>query len=92
MQNGSGYQGFNDMIDGGGMGQSGQSFDGGGLLSMIANMIASPRGTANAATGRASISAAYATATVSQHTATKRNAAYGIARRWNPQRQRRFAQ
>jgi hypothetical protein len=45
MQNGSGYQGFNDMIDGGGMGQSGQSFEGGGLLSMIANMIAKPRGS-----------------------------------------------
>jgi hypothetical protein len=39
------YQGFNDMIDGGGMGQSGQSFEGGGLLSMIANMIAKPRGS-----------------------------------------------
>ena len=45
MQNGNGYQGFNDMIDGGGMGQSGQSFEGGGLLSMIANMIAKPRGS-----------------------------------------------
>jgi hypothetical protein len=45
MQNGNGYQGFNDMIDGGGAGQSGQSFEGGGLLSMIANMIASPRGS-----------------------------------------------
>jgi hypothetical protein len=45
MQNGSGYQGFNDMIDGGGAGQSGQSFEGGGLLSMIANMIAKPRGS-----------------------------------------------
>jgi hypothetical protein len=44
MQNGNGYQGFNDMIDGGGAGQSGQSFEGGGLLSMIANMIAKPRG------------------------------------------------
>jgi hypothetical protein len=39
------YQGFNDMIDGGGKGASGQSFEGGGLLSMIANMIASPRGS-----------------------------------------------
>jgi hypothetical protein len=39
------YQGFNDMIDGGGAGASGQSFEGGGLLSMIANMIASPRGS-----------------------------------------------
>jgi hypothetical protein len=45
MQNGNGYQGFGDMIDGGGMGQSGQSFEGGGLLSMIANMIAKPRGS-----------------------------------------------
>jgi hypothetical protein len=45
MQNGNGYQGFNDMFDGGGMGQSGQSFEGGGLLSMIANMIAKPRGS-----------------------------------------------
>jgi hypothetical protein len=45
MQNGNGYQGFNDMIDGGGAGQSGQSFEGGGLLSMIANMIAKPRGS-----------------------------------------------
>jgi hypothetical protein len=48
MQNGNGYQGFNDMIDGGGAGQSGQSFEGGGLLSMIANMIASPRGSQQA--------------------------------------------
>jgi hypothetical protein len=39
------YQGFNDMIDGGGANASGQSFEGGGLLSMIANMIASPRGS-----------------------------------------------
>ena len=45
MQNGNGYQGFNDMIDGGGAGRSGQSFEGGGLLSMIANMIAKPRGS-----------------------------------------------
>jgi hypothetical protein len=45
MQNGNGYQGFNDMINGGGAGQSGQSFEGGGLLSMIANMIAKPRGS-----------------------------------------------
>ena len=45
MQNGNGYQGFNDMIDGGGANASGQSFEGGGLLSMIANMIAKPRGS-----------------------------------------------
>ena len=45
MQNGNGYQGFGDMIDGGGKGASGQSFEGGGLLSMIANMIAKPRGS-----------------------------------------------
>ena len=45
MQNGSGYQGFGDMFDGGGAGASGQSFEGGGLLSMIANMIATPRGS-----------------------------------------------
>jgi hypothetical protein len=45
MQNGNGYQGFGDMIDGGGAGRSGQSFEGGGLLSMIANMIARPRGS-----------------------------------------------
>ena len=45
MQNGNGYQGFGDMIDGGGAGRSGQSFEGGGLLSMIAKMIAKPRGS-----------------------------------------------
>jgi hypothetical protein len=39
------YQGFNDMINGGGANASGQSFEGGGLLSMIANMIAKPRGS-----------------------------------------------
>jgi hypothetical protein len=39
------YQGFNDMFDGGGAGASGKSFEGGGLLSMIANLIASPRGS-----------------------------------------------
>ena len=33
MQNGNGYQGFGDMIEGG------------GLLSMIANLIAKPRGS-----------------------------------------------
>ena len=45
MQNGNGYQSFGDMFDGGGAGASGQSFEGGGLLSMIANMIATPRGS-----------------------------------------------
>jgi hypothetical protein len=39
------YQGFNDMFDGGGAGASGKSFEGGGLLSMIANLIGSPRGS-----------------------------------------------
>jgi hypothetical protein len=45
MQNGNGYQNFGDMFDGGGANASGQSFEGGGLLSMIANMIAKPRGS-----------------------------------------------
>ena len=45
MQNGNGYQNFGDMFDGGGAGASGQSFEGGGLLSMIANLISKPRGS-----------------------------------------------
>lgn len=34
-----------DMIDGGGKGRSGDKFEGGGILSLIANMIASPYGS-----------------------------------------------
>jgi len=36
---------FLDRIDGGGMGQSGDTFEGGGLLSMIGNLLASPYGS-----------------------------------------------
>jgi hypothetical protein len=36
---------FLDMIDGGGKGQMGDEFEGGGLLSVLANMAASPYGS-----------------------------------------------
>ena len=36
---------FMDRIDGGGMGQSGDTFEGGGLLSMLGNLFASPYGS-----------------------------------------------
>ena len=39
------YLGFSDMFDGGGPGQSGDRFEGGGLLSLLANLIATPRGS-----------------------------------------------
>ena len=44
MNGGSGYQGLIDMINGGGAGQAGQQFQGGGILSDIANAVAKPRG------------------------------------------------
>ena len=34
-----------DMIDGGGAGQSGDEFEGGGILSLLANLLASPYGS-----------------------------------------------
>lgn len=34
-----------DMIDGGGKGRSGDKFEGGGILSLIANMVATPYGS-----------------------------------------------
>jgi len=39
------YKNLLDMFDGGGMGRSGDTFQGGGILSEIANMIASPIGS-----------------------------------------------
>ena len=39
------YIDFKDMFDGGGPGQMGDTFEGGGLLSMIANMVADPYGS-----------------------------------------------
>lgn len=41
----SGYNGFNDMIDGGGPGASGDAFQGGGRVSDLSNSVASPRGS-----------------------------------------------
>jgi len=38
-----GYNNFNDMIDGGGPGASGDRFQGGGLYSLLANVFARPR-------------------------------------------------
>jgi hypothetical protein len=38
---------FLDRIDGGGKGQSGDTFEGGGLLSMLGNLFASPYGAKN---------------------------------------------
>jgi hypothetical protein len=34
-----------DMIDGGGAGRSGEEFEGGGILSLLANLLFSPRGS-----------------------------------------------
>lgn len=42
--NGARYSGLMDMINGGGAGAAGQTFQGGGILSDIANVIAKPRG------------------------------------------------
>ena len=39
------YIDFKDMFDGGGPGKMGDTFEGGGLLSMIANMVADPYGS-----------------------------------------------
>jgi len=39
------YKDFMDMFDGGGAGQMGDTFQGGGLFSLIANMIADPYGS-----------------------------------------------
>ena len=39
------YTSLMDMFDGGGMGRSGDTFQGGGILSQIANMVASPIGS-----------------------------------------------
>lgn len=39
------YKGLLDMIDGSGPGRAGQQFEGGGLLSAIANMVATPYGS-----------------------------------------------
>jgi hypothetical protein len=38
---------FLDRIDGGGRGQSGDTFEGGGLLSLLGNLLASPYGSQN---------------------------------------------
>ena len=38
-----GFTGFMDMIDGGGAGASGDTFQGGGLISNVANRVTSPR-------------------------------------------------
>ena len=39
------YIDFYDMIDGGGAGQTGDKFEGGGLLSALANLVADPYGS-----------------------------------------------
>lgn len=46
-----GYNNFNDMIDGGGPGASGDRFQGGGLYSLLANILARPRQTAQMQAG-----------------------------------------
>lgn len=42
---GAGFTSFNDMFDGGGAGMAGDTFQGGGRLSNVGNMVASPRGS-----------------------------------------------
>jgi len=39
------YSSFRDMIDGGGAGAAGSQFQGGGLLSLLANLFATPLGS-----------------------------------------------
>ena len=39
------YSSFRDMIDGGGAGAAGDRFQGGGLLSLLANLFATPLGS-----------------------------------------------
>ena len=39
------YSSFRDMIDGGGAGAAGSRFQGGGLLSLLANLFATPLGS-----------------------------------------------
>ncbi len=39
------YLNLLDMFDGGGAGKSGDRFEGGGLLSVLANLVATPAGT-----------------------------------------------
>ena len=39
------FQNLRDLIDGGGAGRSGAEFEGGGILSMIANALAKPLGS-----------------------------------------------
>lgn len=39
------FQNLRDMFDGGGAGRAGAEFEGGGILSMIANLIAKPLGS-----------------------------------------------
>ena len=47
-----GYISFADRFDGGGAGRSGQRFEGGGILSDIANMVATPRKSYGSDTGQ----------------------------------------
>ena len=47
-----GYTSFADMFDGGGAGRSGSRFEGGGILSGVANMVATPRSARGADTGQ----------------------------------------
>ena len=45
------YRDFMDMIDGGGAGRMGGEFEGGGLLSVLANAFATPYGSEDAPSG-----------------------------------------
>jgi hypothetical protein len=47
-----GYTSFADMRDGGGAGRSGSRFEGGGILSDFANMVATPRASYGSDTGQ----------------------------------------
>jgi hypothetical protein len=44
----AGYTGFKDMFDGGGAGQSGDRFQGGGVISGLANLLFNPAGSKSA--------------------------------------------
>ena len=41
------FQNLRDLVDGGGAGRAGAEFEGGGILSMIANALAKPLGSQN---------------------------------------------
>lgn len=85
-----GYNSFNDMIDGGGPGASGDRFQGGGLVSLLANILARPRQTAQMQAGPGlapqgtGMPAAMATPRATPQPATPMQPAAGLGPTINP--------